>query len=100
LFSCVYDFNYTPGALPTYTASYYMSDERFAQFTTVKGGEYFQIWDRYISSDPYIYSLQWTGATQTWINGVLVPVPEPATYAMFGLGLGALLVAGRRRGKA
>lgn len=96
--SCVYDFSYTPGSLPEFGAAFGVAEDRMSLSTTVRSGEYYQIQDNYIDGDRDYSHWEWTASTQTWINGQQVSsVPEPSTYAMFGLGLLSVIAAGRRR---
>ncbi|QGZ40107.1 putative secreted protein with PEP-CTERM sorting signal [Pseudoduganella flava] len=97
-YSCVDQFSYKPGTLPIYSARYHMSDERFQYNSAVKSGEYYTDDNYYVWRDEEHLRWEWTSATRTWINGVPV-VPEPAAYAMWGLGLAGMLAMGRWRGR-
>lgn len=90
---CLQSFSYSAAGGLQFKAYSDYGDEEFSNYTSVVSGDYFthsQSW----AEATY---LRWTPETRFEHSMSPLPVPEPATYAMLGLGF-AVLAARRRVG--
>lgn len=93
--TCLDSFTYTLGDAPSFSASMYVSDEMRPWSMSIETGKRYG-YANFGSGESTEWT--WTGATQTYVNGVSVsPVPEPAQYGMLAAGLGLLALARRQR---
>lgn len=98
---CLESFSYKEGQPLTFDAWRHSSYDEASTGSSVTSGEsaysYFQYtWGEANTSYD---GFRWTPDTQTSISVNITPVPEPATYAMFGAGLCAVGAIVRRRRK-
>ncbi len=95
--SCLYNFSYTPGSAPTFSAGYAVHDEMSYRSESWEAGVAYSSSYSTMWGGGYYYGYKWTPETRTYVLSATPAVPEPEQYAMLGLGLAGLLACSRRK---